>query len=367
MLDDIFFGLNQEEEHQENYPEYFYNWDNSLTEGKTPGYFESEQLSHIVEIYFQENENEKARKTILYSLEKYPNDDDLLYEIMIILSDYALWNDLFILTEKHRNSSVFWIDGHRLEALLHLGMEEEAFHFFSEIKRTYTKKSESLFILYQAMGESLIEVGLNDAAVLVLDEGIKVLGEKVEFLWLQLESYLALRDKEKVVELGNKIGILTPFDSLGWHRLGLYYSEIQEYERAIEAFEFAQNLNFSDSKKNLYELIKAYQSNGNPSMALEKTKEFLHLYPDNYFVNISAATLSAELEEWRDAIEYIDKVIALKPEMGALYLYKSSYLLKIGEIKKAKATLLDGISASNNSDELLLAELNRLNQSFPNE
>lgn len=364
MLDDLFFGLNQDDP-KEDYPGYFYKWDDAMSEDKPTGYFEAEQLIHIVDIYFQESENDKARKTIEYALAKYPDNEDLLYEILVSLSDYELWNDLFTLTGKYRNKKLFWIDGHRLEALFHLGMEDEAFQFFSRLKEAYTKDADSLSVLYQAMGESLLEVGLNDAAILVLDEAIKRLGEEIEFLWLQIESYVALENKEKVVELGTKIGELSPFDPVGWHRLGLYYSEIKKYDRAIEAFEFAQDLNFSDSKKNLFELISAHEKNGNIELALKKTKEYLHLYPESYFVNLSAALLSAETGKWEEAIGFLDKVINIKPEMDALYAYKASFLVNLGEIKKAKATLTEGIQRTNDPDGLLAGELGKIDLEFP--
>ncbi|MDL2243237.1 tetratricopeptide repeat protein [Bacteroidales bacterium OttesenSCG-928-J19] len=364
-LDDYSFEFYEEESRREPYPDYFYVWDKQLSENRIPGFFEVEELKDIIEIYLQQDELTKARQSIRIVLDKYGEDEDVLYDIFVLLSDFELWNDLLSLSKDLGKKQAFWIDGHKIEALFHLGMEEEAFQAFRQAKKRYAEDREALFILYRAVGESLIDIDLFEGAALVVEEGIDLLGDDIEFTWLQLESHVALADTEEVLKLGKKITNAAPFDSFSWHRLGLCYMEVKEYEKAIEAFEFAEDLNFPEKKKNLLKLIKAYEQNENHAKALDTAKEFLRLYPDAFFVNLTAASLSADMEKWEDAIKYLDEVIKVKPQIHVLYLYKSSYLMNLGEHRKALLILQEGIVKSEDPEGALKDELDRLKGQFP--
>lgn len=365
-IDDNFFDFDSNEAESPAYPYYYFAWDKILSEGKKPELIAPEEIKDIIEIYLEEGSFDKARKTIYYALNGgLEEDEDFLYEVFVLLSDFEQWNDTLSLCDRYKHLSEFWIDGHRLEALLHLGMEDEAFQVFGEIKKTYAEDKESLSVLYRAMGEALIEVDLFEAVVLVIGEAIDLLGKDIEFYWLQIDSYIALDQKEKVMEIAEIISSLAPFDSPSWYRLGICYRNIEEYEKAIDAFEFARNLHFEDEENNLLELIKAYEKNGNLSKALEKAKEFLYLYPDNYYVNLLAANLCGDMEQWEDAINFLNKVIKKKPKMDALYLYKSIYLVNLGEYKKAKQILQEGIDISSDPTGELASKLQVLNEQFP--
>jgi tetratricopeptide (TPR) repeat protein len=72
------------------------------------------------------------------------------------------------------------------------------------------------------------------------------------------------------------------------------------------------------------------------------------------------------MEMWADAIRFLDKAIKITPSLDALYLYKSTYLLHLGEQKKAKMVLKEGIKKTKDPEKDLGNELNRLNDLYPN-
>jgi tetratricopeptide (TPR) repeat protein len=362
VFDDFYFE--SEEEQREPYPEFFHVWDKYLTEGQSPKYYEPEELIEIIEIYLEENETGKAKKTMNHALEIYPNDDDLIYDLLSLLNDFEMWNDLLALSERYQDSPEVWADGHRLTALLHLGMEEDAFHFFRKLKAKYAAKHEDLSIVYQAMGEALAEMDLFNASINVMNEAFRILGEDADYYWIQLHSYVELNEKEKVEEIAEKITLISPFDSANWQRLGMVYLEIDDLEKAIEAFEFACNLGL-DSKETLMNLIQTYERNSNFEKALEKVKEYINLYPDSYLVYIIAANICSQMEHWKDAISFLDQAIQRMPSVSVLYLYKSTYYLYMGEQRKAKSALEEGIKVTKDPERHLQRELEKLNEQYP--
>ncbi|MDR0798520.1 MAG: tetratricopeptide repeat protein [Dysgonamonadaceae bacterium] len=353
-----------EEEAEESYPDFFYKWDQFLSNGQSVGYYESEDLSEIIEIYLDSNELEKAKKTIDYALETYPDDDDLIYGILSLLNDYELWNDLLILSEHYQYLPEVWADGHRITALLHLGMEEDAFHFFGKMKTKYAENEDNLSIIYQAMAESLAEMDLFEAAINVMDEALEVFGENADFYWIQLHSWIAAGCKEEAEIIAERIASLSAFDGETWHRLGIMYFDLDEIVKAIDSFEFARNLGFG-TKENLLNLIQSYEQNSNYEKALEIAKEYINLYPDAHLIYIIASNISSLLERWKEAIGFLDQAIQRIPSLDSLYLCKSNYYLQLGEQGKAKSALKEGIMQTQDPEGHLREELEKLNDQDP--
>ena len=355
MLEYNFF----EEWDDEPYPDYFYDWDEAIAEGRSPGFVDAEELCAIIDIYFEEEDIDNARYAIDYAFKLYPNDEDLVYDILLLLNDYERWNDLLSLAEKYADLPQVWADGHKLTALLHLGMEEDAFHFFRRMKNKYASDCEGLLVLYQAMGEALYEVDLYDACIDVMEEAIATIGQEPELYWMQLHSYSAIEDKDSVKELCLTIQKLRPLDGETWNRIAFAYKDIDETEKEIEAFEFAHSLGYKDPASYI-NLIYAYEKNGNLQKALENIEEYIPLQPDNYFVHLMAANISSQLENWQKSLSYINEAIKIKPDLDSLYSYKANFLTALGETQKAIKVLEEGIQKTGDPDGELAKQLNNI-------
>ena len=347
------------EDNQQQYPEYFTHWDRFLTVGSNPGFHDPEEFQEIIEIYLMEDELIKTRQTITYAFDQYPDDQEMLYEILLLLNDFELWNDLYKLSVKFEETGEVWGDGHRLTALLHLGMEEEAFLFFRKLKQKYKNSQEDLTVIYQAMGEALLEVDLFDSSIDVIKEGIKLCGDEVDFLWLLLQNYSSSEKHEEAKEYAQKIQELNPLDAEVWARLGEYYSETGEYENAIDSLENAQSLGY-DSPKHLILLMSVYEQNENFNKVLQKAKDYLNLYSSNYLIHITAAKACRHIENWEGSIFYVSNAIRLNPYMDSLYLFQSASFLKLGETAKAIAALEKGIKETKDPTGDLQKELTRI-------
>jgi len=352
-------------EADDSYPDFFLEWDSAVNSGKKPGFYEPEELTEIIEIYIMDNQIKRAKHAINYALRIYSDDDELLYEILLLLNDYERWNELLVICDEYKNENDVWIDAHRLTALLHLGMEDESFLFFKKLKTKYAENLDEVSIIYQAMGEALCEVDLFDSSIEVMQEAINVVGKNIDFYWLQLASYMELECKEKVWEIAELIQKLDPLNSTTWFRLGIAFQDIGDSEKAIEAFEYAQSLG-DDSEEILMNMIFTYDKNKNFNKALEKAKEFLNLHPNSYVVIMMAAKLNSLMENWNEAVKYIDEALKITPQIESLYLYKSNFLLRLGEQKKAKLTLMEGLKNTKDLQGRLSKKFSKLNKQYPN-
>lgn len=346
-------------DNHDSYPSYFFDWDHFLQSGGNPGFYESEEFLEIIEIYINENKLKSARETLKYALSSHSDDPEMLYEIFLLLNDYELWNDLLDLTIQYEEEGEVWGDGHRLAALLHLGMEEESFLFFGKAKIKHKDNAEYIIVIYQAMGEALMEVDLFESAIDVLKEGINVCGEHVDFYWILLQCYLSTGNNDKASEYAQLIQTLSPLDGESWYRLGVFYSGIKDYENTIEALENAHSLEY-DPVKSLVLLMSAYELNGNYNKVLQKAEEYLNLYPDSYLTHITAANACRNIENWEAALYYISQAIRLRPKMDSLYLFQSTVFLELGEVFKAIESLKKGLEATGDPTGNLQKELDRI-------
>lgn len=359
------FNYTDNSNEDQEYPDYFKVWDDTVSKGGNPGYVELDDICDIIDIYLSEGEIKKAKFAINYAFKLFPDSEELTYEILLLLNDYELWNDLLSLSEKYKNVNYVWADGHRVTALLHLGMEEDAFHSFKKMKSKYADNKENLSIIYQAMGEALSEVDLYDASIDVIDEAISILGENIELLWLQVQSFLALEDRGSVEMISEQIRKLKPLDAITWHKLGNTYKEINNTSKEIEALEFAYSLGLKDNTL-LLEMISAYEKNENYNKALEKIKEYLTINQDSsYLIYVMAANLCSQIENWKEALDFIEKAIRLEPELESLYLYKCEYLIYLNEHKKAIKTLEEAINKTTDTSGNLEKQLKLLRKQYP--
>ena len=348
-----------------SYPDFYYEWDEILSKGLSPRFLEVDELSEILEIYFNDKEVKKARKTIDLALKFYPDDEELILDILLYLNDFELWNDLLSLSKKYRDiDNNVEVNGHQLTALLHLGMEEDAFLLFQKLKKQYNSEKDKLSIIYQIMGESLNEIDLFDASIKIMEEAISTTNSSSQYYWVLLNSYVSLGLTEKAEETAELLEKISPLDKNSWFDLGNYYFEINNYTKAIDAFEFSKSL--GNTNTGLYfSLINAYEKNCNLLKALETTKEHIQLYPDYHIAYLMAANLALDMNMEKEAVDLLDDVLNANPGTESLYLYKSLIFLKMGEYKKALKTIQEGIDNVKDTSDELKKELRRLQDEHP--
>jgi tetratricopeptide (TPR) repeat protein len=355
------------EDFDEDFSESFIQWDDERATGTPHTYCDPDDLSDILETYLSMEELDEGREVLEYAVKMHADNEEMICDMSQTLNDYELWNDLLTFTEKYKKTNQVWIDAHRISALLHLGMEDEAFVCFGLAKKKYTDNEESMLILHHVMSETLNDVDLYEAAIHIVNDIIDRIStqEEVEnFLWILLQSYFSLNDKKNTLKLCEQILRIKPMDAETWSRLGLVYKDLNEKEKAIEAFEFTVSLG-KDEPADILNLIYAYKENGNFLKALEKTDEYLKTVSGDFVINLLATSIAIDIEDWERAIKYTDNALKIDPKSNFLYLYKSKSLLHLGEIKKAINILEDGLKKTKDETGDIRKQLKALRKKYP--
>ncbi|GHT44351.1 hypothetical protein AGMMS49965_19810 [Bacteroidia bacterium] len=342
------------------YPNFVYEWDGALEANRQPSrFFDSEELCNMIAFYCNGGEEDKMKLTISAALNAFPDDDDVLEDAMDSLENCGLWNDLLVISQQHAFRGNFYADSHFLYSLLHLGMEEEAFMAFTKMLDIYAK-DEHLDAVYLSMGDALADVDLFQSSIEVVNEGIGLFPDTMDFYWINIESLWALGEKEKALATADQLAQMNAMDAKFWSQLGDLYNTMGEFDRAVEAFHFSESLGY-DRNLNLLDLAKTYYESENYAKALEALETFAAEQGDsapqqilaNTFIPLVAAEVCAKLGAWEKAIVHLDKSIAFSPNSELFYHSKAEALVHLNRRDEAISVLEEGIRMCRDDDSFL--------------
>jgi len=354
-----------DEDDGELFPEVYYQWDDALSANLTPPYIEEDDLLMIINLYLDDGDLEKARKTIDYTFRFYPSDMELLADVLMSLNECELWNDIIDLVEQYDSMPDIWVDCHKISALLHLGLEEEAYTWFILRKELYRIEEDDYALLYQAMCEALTDVDLFESAIAILNEARQIFGNSEELEWLNLQIDISKEDKDSAMKTAARIEKMNPLDGLTWHNLGrIYANDLDAPENAIDAFEFAESLDFREQPNYLY-LICMYEKCEYYLKALDKIKEYESRFDENLMLQVLAISICTELGMWNESLNYVNRAINRAPEISSLYICKSDILQSLGETQKARSVLEEGIRQTADNGGELKKKLKNLLKLYP--
>ncbi|MDL2224358.1 hypothetical protein LJB92_03485 [Bacteroidales bacterium OttesenSCG-928-M06] len=348
------------------YPDFYYPWNEALEEGINPGFLDADTLIMLLDIYYEDHDKYGLKDSIPYMLKFHPDNIDLIEEILYYLNEFEDWFDLYRLTEQYLHlKDTAYPQIYKLSAMLHLGMEEEAFHSFRQLKKEYKNDKENLPLIYQIMGDALNEIQHHEAALQIANEALITIGLRTEFYWIQLSAYMSLEETEDAIRLAEKIEKLSPLDKNTWFELGKAYIELQKLDKAIDAFEFTITLG-GKSIDLFMNLIRMYEANGNDMKALETAKTAIEIRPDYHDMFLMAIHISMRLGLFTEVLETIDKALVIDTEIkDVLYMYKGEAFIEMEEYKKAIVALERGIEETGDERGFLTKQLEKLREQFP--
>jgi len=178
------------------------------------------------------------------------------------------------------------------------------------------------------------------------EKRIRILEQIVEKYPREKRAYYTLGgyyvgiDRTKGIEFYNKALDLDPNYGIVWNRLGYVYSDLGDFEKAIDCFQKYASLspwvaNPVDSIGELYFRM------GKLELAIAKFKEALAIKPD-FGSEIKIAYIHALREEYDEALKWIGQFIVHAPSQGLKHeggWWEGFYLFYLGEIDQSLTRL----------------------------
>jgi len=363
-MQEDFFDDNFNEDSEDNEMGHLIERFDNMLNTNTPDFFDIDDYAYIFDHYFYTGKLNKAQKALSLGIKQFPN---------------AIWLQLkkvhyFIYSQKNEEALKILEETDKLlfpetEMLL------EQAYLYAQLKK-YDKSiekyeklltvedNEHTFLedVYLGLSEVYEQTGEDEKSLHYLKKALELDPEN-EYLISNVSEafYNIAKEDEKHQIVDYFIGFLdkNPMSSIGWCYLGLAYLEIALYEKAIESFDYALALDenneeallysmqtyfkLNDTKKanetflNLleisqlkeiawYELGDNLYKSGDNEGALFAFQKSIDENPNYYLSYVSKAIVFAAIENYTNAIENIDKAIALQQKIAEYWLFKSQYL-----------------------------------------
>ena len=301
-------------------------------------YYELDDLEILAQSYEQESSFQMAFQVVAYGLELYPGNQLLLlckaqYLLMLERVDEA----------KEVISTV-------------VERSAEYYLLLSEIELVQGNEDASLAALDMLAGlpDCTIDLCIDILDICVDLDRIDFLSRfthKVEARFDDASPYLrelALVYEEKenyneAIELYNKILDINPFSTEDWFSLAKVHALCKDYDKAIEACDFALAINENDENVVAFKGYCLYDSE-RFSEAIEQFETFLQMTSDKAVAYELKAEVYARLEQHENAIEYLLKAIEIDSSNHNLYYQLAVNYYNMGELDNAVKYLREAIS-----------------------
>ena len=335
--------------------------------GKAPGYFDVDEMERIVDYYLSYGRTKDSMRAVELGKKLHPASSTLdMKRAKVYLAIGDVKKALRILSNLVENSDPE-ITFLKIEALAKLARNQEAFELAVEvIKKEEVDDGLDLLCVDLAMifiGEAEFEFALE-----LLKTGNKHNPENIDLLFDMALCQEQLMKPADAVQTYKQIIDIDPYSGEAWFNLGQVHFFSNQYENALEAYEYAlvidenDNLALLQKGHSLFQLgrwqpaAEAYLEYADftsdkwqvwlfTAECYEKMENFakaLHYYKlshqemkDNFDALAGISICLLEMEQFQESISYINKALEIDSEQAEAWLYLAEAKVGLEEYKEA--------------------------------
>lgn len=311
-------------------------------------YFDADEFGELADYYDSQEDIDTAREIVESGLRIHPSSLTLLVKkarFQIYDGDYE--DALSILNKlTGYDFDLFLL---KIECNLQLENYTLAYKLTEELLEK--EESEELDHVYAELGFLHIEADCFKEAVLYFEESLKLNAENTDVLSDLAYGYEMLGNFDLAIDTTNKILDIEPYTYEAWINLGKLLSLKEEFEKAIDAFDFALTIN--DSETNILKL-KAHclSLSGRGDEAISIFRELLALDPKDTSLYLLLSETYQSLELYDEAILILSEYEKLKGITTELLIKKAWVYIHKEDYKEAFDIAKYGLELHPDSSEL---------------
>ncbi|MCX7985803.1 MAG: tetratricopeptide repeat protein [Bacteroidales bacterium] len=243
-----------------------------MMRSNTPLYFDSHEFLLLIDYHLHNREYTESLKIADFGINQHPSSFDLKLkkaEVLFRLKDFT--TALLLIKElENIEGSNSYLSFFRGLLHSHLKQKREAGYYFHKAVLQAQDTDEAIDILFQ-IAEHYQESNDLKTANYYLLEAYKIDPNDSEII-IELAQNFETYNLEQAVHYYNLYLNHHPFHSSAWFDIGVVYSRLENFEKALEAFEFAIAL---------YDrYIEAYFNKGNALANLGRYHEAIEAFEE---------------------------------------------------------------------------------------
>lgn len=311
-------------------------------------FFDSEEFENIILHYVDSGRLNLANKALKLALEQHPLSTDLkLVKVEVLLLEDKIEQAQKLLNE------IKLVDALNEEVYI------QQANIYSK-KNLHVKAVESLNIalqytddfadVYSLIGMEYLYMEQLEEARYYFKKCIEHDPEDQSALYNIVYCFDFLNQPVQAISFLEKFIDDYPYSEVAWHQLGRQYFNIQDYNKAVQAFDFAIVIdeNFLGA---ILEKAKSYERLKKFKKAIECYKETLTIDPNSAYVLWRIGSSYESLNNNKKALKYFLRSVYEDPMLDKAWSSISDLYIKIGNFEKAlyyinKALALDATNKS---------------------
>lgn len=206
-------------------------------------YFDAHEFEELAEYFDMKNDLDTARDIINYGLTIHPFSSALIIKKLKILVYNGEYNNALQLVNSSSLEYDFDLYLLRLECYLQLNMYKDASNVIEEI---LDKEKEDLGNALAEIGFLYVESDSFKESISFFEKSLKFNPDNMEVLTDLAYVYETGGDIDAAIEIHNAILDIDSYTYDSWVNIGKLYSLKDEFEKAVDAFDFALTINEKD-------------------------------------------------------------------------------------------------------------------------
>lgn len=239
-------------------------------------YFDADEIDRILESLEIADDYTHYEAILSLGLRLHPGNSDLRIRQCKLLIYNEEYNDALSLIESIAETDNLDLELLRLECYCALGQYPKVVSYIENLINTNPDDLEEIF---EYLAPIISDMDMDEETSDFLERGLRLFPDNMTLkdeLCLHLES---IGDIQGAIKICNELIDKNPYSVDYWFMLGRLYSMSADYEKAIEAFDFALTCDDSDIE---LKVLKAYClfMNENYEKAIEVYKEIIAEDPE---------------------------------------------------------------------------------------
>jgi len=268
-------------------------------------YLDADEFVLLAQYYVELGDYNEAEHVIDEGLKMHPGNSELMLQYakkLVYLEKYEEAHDYL---SRITNDGDIELPLLKIESLLHLKKFDEAAKIIDEVMSENIPESD-LYTFLTEVGYMYNDIDQFDRAIFFLEESMKQGIVDMDVFNDLSYAYEMKGDFEKAIEYNNKLLDNDPYSFDGWTNLGKLYSLNEEYDKAVDAFDFALTINEKDIPTLKMKALSLYM-NDNVEEALRIFEECLEEAPDDESLYDSLLDGYEVMEQYEEMMKIIDR------------------------------------------------------------
>lgn len=306
-----------------------------LRESGQAFYFDADEFALLANYYNSYGDDAEAENIIRVGLQMHPESLELLIlnaKVMVYSEKYEEANQYLSTITDEENIDLELL---KIECKLHLGDFDSADVMVQQTLLNIEDDEDDLYFFITELGFLYNDVDLFEEAIRFLEQSFALERVNPEVLIDLAYAYEMEGNFLKAIDYNNLLLDIDPYSFEGWLNLGKLYSMTEQYDKAIDSFDFALTINENDIGAMKMKALSLY-FNDNVKEAIRIFEECLSLSPDDASLYDSLLEAYEAMEQHDEMFKIIDRKVEKFGESGATLNRARAHLSK-GDFEQAKA------------------------------